>query len=88
MTCHTELPYYNHLINIVDGNNLGSVRRFKLQTNQEIEAECRQIVDEGVEFARSSPELEVHEMFNTIYTDMDGVRIRGADSLTYGIHSP
>lgn len=55
---------------------------------KDLEAECRKIVDEGVEFARTSPELEVHEMFNTIYMDMDGVRVRGADSLTYGIHSP
>ncbi|XP_063675361.1 pyruvate dehydrogenase E1 component subunit alpha, mitochondrial-like [Bolinopsis microptera] len=55
---------------------------------KEIEAECRQVVDEGVEYSRSSPELEVHEMYNTIYQGMDGVRVRGADALTYGIHSP
>lgn len=63
----------------------------ELATNEElkeIEKECRQIVDEGVDFARTSPELELHEMFNTIYMDMDGARIRGADATTYGIHSP
>lgn len=55
---------------------------------KELEGVCRKEVDEAVVYARASPELEVHEMFNTVYCDMDGARIRGADSLTYGIHTP
>lgn len=55
---------------------------------KEIDGDCRKLVDDATKFARESPELDTHEMFNTIYTDMDGTRIRGSDSMTYGIHSP
>jgi len=55
---------------------------------KEIETEVRKVIDEATVFAKTSPELEPHEMYNTIYQDMDGARIRGADAMTFGIHSP
>jgi len=55
---------------------------------KEIETEVRGVIDEATVFAKTCPELETHEMYNTIYQDMDGVRVRGADGMTYGIHSP
>ena len=53
-----------------------------------METDVRKTIDEATEYARTCPDLESHEMYNQIYVGMDGVRIRGADAMTYGIHSP
>jgi len=55
---------------------------------KEIDQAVRAEIESATEYALSTPELEPEDMYNQIYNGMEGVRIRGADAMTYGIHMP